>query len=108
MFDLETKDNNRIISTTIGLLNFFKWAIENKILDNIEKNRSFLEKEMNNPMKGSSNIHTPRDMIKPSEIDAHKIQHMQNNQGNAVRKKRTASSIKNMTMFEGSAMISFE
>lgn len=99
MFKFGTKDN-WMISTTIGQLNFFKWAIENKILDNIEKNRTFLEKEMNNPMKSSSNNNTPtHDIVKSSEIGVHKMQ-MHNNQGNMTRKKRTASSIKNMTMFK--------
>lgn len=35
------------IETTIGQLNFFKWAIENKILDYIEKNYNDIETDMN-------------------------------------------------------------
>ena len=35
------------IETTIGQLNFFKWAIENKIIDYIEKNYSEIENDMN-------------------------------------------------------------
>ena len=33
--------------TTIGQLNFFKWAIENKILDYIEENYDTIENDMN-------------------------------------------------------------
>tara|TARA_Y100000780_G_C13688711_1_gene418658 strand:- start:1575 stop:2138 length:564 start_codon:yes stop_codon:yes gene_type:complete len=35
------------IQTTIGQLNFFKWALENKILDYIENNIEIIEKDMN-------------------------------------------------------------
>ena len=40
------KDNTHI-QTTIGQLNFFKWAIENKILEYIKNNYSLIEKDMN-------------------------------------------------------------
>lgn len=36
------------IETTIGQLNFFKWALENKVVDFIEKNYENIEKDMNN------------------------------------------------------------
>lgn len=35
------------IETTIGQLNFFKWALENKVVDYIEKNYDTIEKDMN-------------------------------------------------------------
>jgi len=35
------------IETTIGQLNFFKWALENKIIDYIEENYDVIEKDMN-------------------------------------------------------------
>jgi hypothetical protein len=35
------------IETTIGQLNFFKWALENKIIDYIEKHYDEIEKDMN-------------------------------------------------------------
>jgi hypothetical protein len=35
------------IETTIGQLNFFKWAIENKVIDYIENNYDDIEKDMN-------------------------------------------------------------
>jgi len=40
--------NDYMIQTTIGQLNFFKWALENKILDYIENNIDSIEKDMNN------------------------------------------------------------
>lgn len=36
------------IQTTIGQLNFFKWALDNNILDYIERNIELIEKDMNN------------------------------------------------------------
>jgi hypothetical protein len=40
-------DNDNYIETTIGQLNFFKWAIENKILDFIHEEYESIEKDMN-------------------------------------------------------------
>lgn len=39
--------NGTCIETTIGQLNFFKWAIENEVIDYIEKNYDIIEKDMN-------------------------------------------------------------
>jgi len=36
-----------MVETTIGQLNFFKWAIENKIVDCIEENYHDIEEDMN-------------------------------------------------------------
>lgn len=38
----------KFIETTIGQLNFFKWAIENKVVNYIEDNYNEIEKDMNN------------------------------------------------------------
>jgi hypothetical protein len=38
---------NKSIETTIGQLNFFKWAIENKVIDFILENHSLIEQDMN-------------------------------------------------------------
>ena len=40
--------SGKFIETTIGQLNFFKWAIENKVVDYIEENYNEIEKDMNN------------------------------------------------------------
>ena len=41
------KDNTQI-QTTIGQLNFFKWAFDNKVIDYIEDNYATIERDMNN------------------------------------------------------------
>ncbi len=40
--------DGKSIETTIGQLNFFKWAIENKVINYIEENYDTIEKDMNN------------------------------------------------------------
>jgi len=40
--------DNKCIETTIGQLNFFKWALENQVVDYIESNYDAIEKDMNN------------------------------------------------------------
>lgn len=39
--------NDKHIQTTLGQLNFFKWAIEHNVLDYISQNYSIIEKDMN-------------------------------------------------------------
>ena len=41
-------EENKLVQTTIGQLNFFKWAMENEIIDYINNNYNDIEKDMNN------------------------------------------------------------
>jgi hypothetical protein len=50
-------DDEYSIETTIGQLNFFKWAIENKIIDYIETNYEIIEDDMNQNNSISKNKH---------------------------------------------------
>lgn len=56
--------NNTCIETTIGQLNFFKWAIENKVVDYIEENYNDIEKDMNNRNSTSKRKETITDNSK--------------------------------------------
>ena len=47
----EMNNNEEYLNTTIGQLNFFKWAIENNIIDYISDHLSILEESMNNYQK---------------------------------------------------------
>jgi phage antirepressor YoqD-like protein len=53
-------NNTSSIQTTIGQLNFFKWALENGVIDYIDNNYSSIEKDMNSrnstSRKNDSNI----------------------------------------------------
>ena len=48
------------IQTTIGQLNFFKWALENKILDYIRENLDDIEKDMNKRNSTAKNKHVKK------------------------------------------------
>lgn len=56
-------DDNNYMETTLGQLNFFKWAIENLIIDFIEENYATIENDMN------SRNSTSRRKQSPTEID---------------------------------------
>ena len=43
--------NEHEILTTIGQLNFFRWAIENKIIQHVEKNLNEIDNDMNTSIK---------------------------------------------------------
>jgi hypothetical protein len=42
---------NNAVTTTVGQLNFFKWALENNILDYVMKHLKVIEKDMNNNLQ---------------------------------------------------------
>jgi len=45
--------NNKSITTTVGQLNFFRWAISNKVLDYIQNNINVIEDDMNTLFKNT-------------------------------------------------------
>ncbi len=57
------------IQTTIGQLNFFKWAIENKIIEYIDENYESIEKDMNsrNSTSKKNNVVTDKKTRKKRE-----------------------------------------
>ena len=48
---IEFNCNDEIINTTIGQLNFFRWAINTRILDYIKSNKTQIEDDMNISLK---------------------------------------------------------
>jgi hypothetical protein len=55
---------DKFIETTIGQLNFFKWAIENKVINYIEENYETIEKDMNSRNSTSKRKETKIDNTK--------------------------------------------
>ena len=47
-------ENDKYIQTTIGQLNFFKWATENNIVEYIKENKEEIENDMNKRNKNIS------------------------------------------------------
>jgi hypothetical protein len=52
-------DNEKYMETTIGQLNFFKWAIENNIIQYIENNYPSIENDMNHRNSTSKKKQSP-------------------------------------------------
>ena len=85
-------DESNYMETTLGQLNFFKWAIENKIVDFIEENYALIESDMN------SRNSTSRRKQSPTETDSiitvpSKRSNLANDVNGKTRKKREELSI---------------
>ena len=50
-------NEEQYMETTLGQLNFFKWAIENRIIEYIENNYKIIENDMNSRNSTSKNKH---------------------------------------------------
>jgi hypothetical protein len=74
--------NNTYIQTTLGQLNFFKWAIENEVIRYIQENYTTIEADMNirnnTSRKAAKSHHTSSATIDGCEI---KMDTMYNNYG---------------------------
>lgn len=77
------------INTTIGQLNFFRWAIDNDVIKNLIKNFNDVEYDMLNRQKKTS--------IEPEKKESSKKKN----------KKTQRNTIKKMTTFNGNTLISF-
>jgi|LauGreDrversion4_2_1035121.scaffolds.fasta_scaffold02747_2 hypothetical protein len=62
--------NNTFIQTTVGQLNFFKWAIENQVINYIEDNYKCIEADMNN--RNSISKHKSRLSVHLQKINPEK------------------------------------
>lgn len=76
-------DGNNCMETTIGQLNFFKWAIESKIIDYIQENYDHIEKDMN---ERNSISKRKKEDLETSDI-------VINNESGKTRKKREELSV---------------
>lgn len=99
-------ENAKGIETTIGQLNFFRWILQNDILEYIALNIEDIEKDMIKTQKDNTAKKTNDDNIKIKEIKTQ--------EGNIIiqkRKKRnqlSKNSIKNMNMMNGQHTIKFD
>tara|TARA_Y100000389_G_C17456128_1_gene518288 strand:- start:613 stop:1161 length:549 start_codon:yes stop_codon:yes gene_type:complete len=72
--------NNQYIQTTIGQLNFFKWALENDVINYIKNHYREIEQDMNNrnstsKRKNSTNTNKTRKKREELSISASKTVH---------------------------------
>jgi hypothetical protein len=56
--------DNKFVETTIGQLNFFRWLIENKVLDYIYANLKAIEDEMAGHLKSNAELHNQTSVLK--------------------------------------------
>ena len=79
-------NENHVMETTIGQLNFFKWAIENKIIDYIKNNYETTESDMN-----KRNITTKKRITLDNNISI--SNEKQENNNSKTRKRREELSV---------------
>ena len=84
-------DKQNYIHTTIGQLNFFRWAIENEVLDYIHKNSDAILADMNSTQKTI----TPPPVVNETP--------KKTNKRNEVK-----SSLNNMSLMKGSCVLKFD
>ena len=88
-------DNENYITTTVGQLNFFKWAIENNVIKFIEENFTEIEHDMN------SRNSTAKNKDKDGSV----------NSGNKTRKRReelSVSAVKTVKKEEVEIIVKFD
>jgi hypothetical protein len=98
-------DVDKSIETTHGQLNFFRWVIQNDILEYIEEHVKDIEKDMLATQKSNQNKKKNEDNIRVKAIQT------ENGVVYQKRKKRSQlskSSIKNMNKLDGSRTIKFD
>ena len=94
--------NGTFIQTTIGQLNFFKWALENGVVAFIENNYATIEDDMNARNSTSRRNNATHDADEEDDVEAGEISNGSNcissssngnNNNNKTRKKREELSI---------------
>ncbi len=98
-------DIDKSIETTHGQLNFFRWVLQNDILDHIRENMNEIETDMLTTQKHNQNKKKDEDNIKVKTIQTENGVVLQK------RKKRSQlskSSIKNMNKLSGNMTIRFD
>lgn len=99
-------DNDKSIETTIGQLNFFRWVLQNDILDYISRNLETIEKDMVSTQKDNS--------LKKANEENLKVKQITTDTGDVVvqkRKKRNQLSknmMRNMNMMRCQHIIKFD
>lgn len=98
-------ENNKCIETTHGQLNFFRWVIQNDILDYIREHMAVIEQDMLFTQKQNQN--------KKKDTENIKVKTVQTDTGLLVQKRKrrsqlSKSSIKNMNKLLGTMTIRFD
>ena len=76
-------DDKEELITTVGQLNFFRWAIENKVLDYIEDKLKYIEEDMN---KSVRNIYSKKKQLNPQNTKRKKRRELSKSATKTVNK----------------------
>lgn len=104
-------EQGKKFETTIGQLNFFRWAIDNLIIDYIMKNYSTIEKDMNNTLKTTKldGLVTPKT---PNSIDSNTIdesvESLNTEEKSPGKKKSTITATKSICKHNVKIIVSFD
>lgn len=98
-------DKDNYIETTHGQLNFFRWVIQNDILEHIRENIDVIENDMLQTQK--------QNQSKRKDEDNLKVKTIQTDNGIVVQKRKrrsqlSKSSVKNMNKMTGAMTIRFD
>ena len=109
-------ERGKRFETTIGQLNFFRWAIENQIVEYIMNNYDDIEKDMNNTLKTTKldNMPTPKT---PSSTDTasfvtdgtvESLGSDEKSTGSGGKKKSTITATKSICKHNVKIVVSFD
>jgi hypothetical protein len=100
-------DSDKKFETTIGQLNFFRWAIDNNIIDYIIKNYNTIEKDMNDTIKTSKNSNvSPKT---PSSGESIELDNScDSKKEKSPKKKTTITATKNIYKHNVKIIVSFD
>jgi hypothetical protein len=91
-YNYDHSDSSKKVLTTLGQLNFFKWAISNKIIDYVEKNYEDINKLMINYNKEEKVKKTEKDKKKKKvEIVTTKTKNMLGDKKNSTESNTSLS-----------------
>lgn len=97
-------EKDKSVETTIGQLNFFRWIIQNHILDYIKDNYDYIEQDMITTQKHNQDKKQNQDNIKVKVV---KTDTGLVTQRRKKRNELSKSFIKNMNMYSGKHTLDF-
>jgi hypothetical protein len=104
-------EQGKKFETTIGQLNFFRWAIDNLIIDYIMENYSTIEKDMNNTLKTTKldGLVTPKT---PNSVDTgtidDSVESLNSDEKSPGKKKSTITATKSICKHNVKIIVSFD
>jgi hypothetical protein len=109
-------EKGKKFETTIGQLNFFRWAIENQIVEYIMKHYDDIEKDMNNTLKtskldGMSTPKTPNSTDNSSIVTEGTLESLGSDEkstGSIGKKKSTITATKSICKHNVKIVVSFD